>query len=158
MKTLVILAFVAASLGAQTLASFTATRETTGTTEKVTIQQPASGSRTVVFKEAYVYCSSGCDIAQSRNGTGATSMALTRQPLNPEAVPSAAATAWHTSNVGAGSAIAPTVTLGSTTGYEKTLDLSGIRLVGDGITKNYTVSVTNAGGGTIRVVIKWSEE
>lgn len=138
------------------LAGYTANKETTGTTEKITIQQPASGSRRIRFSQAYVYCSVACDVSQSRNGTAASSTTLAVAKLNPADAGAASATAWSTSNVGAGTTIAPAVPLAD--GQDKTLDLTGLYMQGDGTTNNYTLSVTAASAATIRISIKWYEE
>jgi hypothetical protein len=151
-----ILFSVAAFAQLPSLAGYTAFKETTGTTEKVTIQQPASGSRRVRFAAAYVYCSVACDVNQSRNGTAASSTSLTPAKLNPADAGTAAATAWHTSNVGSGTTISTAVTLSA--GASQTFDLNGLYMYADGTSNNYTISVTGTSSGTIRVAVKWYEE
>jgi hypothetical protein len=141
----------------KTLAVYIAARESSGTTEKLTIQQPASGSKRVRFISAYVYCSAGCTVTQSRNGTAATSTSLTVGKINPESTPNGpTATAWHTSNVGSGTSIGGNLTLDSTNAYQAILDLDGIYMMDDGTAINYTIAVS-ATSGTNRIVIKWEE-
>lgn len=161
-RLIALIVLAACSLLAQvpngpTLAVFTASKETTGTSEKITIQQPDSGSRKVRFVAAYIYCSAGCDVVQSRNGTAATGTALTPAANNGSSSPTAKANAFHTSNVGSGTAVGATLTLGSATGYEKALDLSGIYMMDDGTSINYTIAATAPSSGTIRVSVKWEE-
>lgn len=138
------------------LSGYTANKSTTGTTEKITIQQPASGSRRVRLVSAFVYCSVGCDIDQSRNGTAATSTTLATSKLNPSDAGASSATAWSASNVGAGTTIAPTITISP--GVNQPIDLQGLYLIGDGSGNNYTIAITAGTSGTIRVSVKWYEE
>jgi hypothetical protein len=157
-RLLAVLFFCVAAFGQQitNLAGYTANRSTTGTSEKVTIQQPASGSRRIRLISAYVYCSAGCDVDQSRDGTAATSTSLAVSKLNPTDAGPSAATAWYSSNVGAGTAIGPTVTLQA--GVGQAMDLNGIYLNGDGTGINYTLAVSSGTSGTIRISIKWVAE
>lgn len=85
---------------------YMATRSVTlsGATDKVTIQQPASGARNVRFKGALVSCSVACTITLSQNGTTASTTALAVTPLNLSPTP--AALAFSASNAGNGTTIA----------------------------------------------------
>lgn len=139
-------------------ATFTVTKETTGTSEKVTIQKPASGSRSVRLVSALVYCSVECTVTQSRNGTAATTTTLTSsiKGNNPESASTSNLTAYHTSNVGAGTAIGGTVTVfAGAPGVS--LDLSKIKMYGDGTAINYSLAVASSTSGTLRITLMWDE-
>ena len=154
---LLVLLLLAATLSAQRyyLRHYEALKETAlaAAAEVVTIQQPATGSRTVYFKEAYVYCSVACTFTVERDGVAAAGTALTVLLLH-AGNPATAVTAWHTSNVGAGTTVSPTYALGA--GDYIIIDLTRFVLVGDGTAKNLTVR-TNSITGTVRIAIIWEE-
>lgn len=123
--------------------------------EIVTVQQPAAASRTIYPKEAYVYCSVACTFTVERDGTAATGTALTVISLH-ASNPTTAVTAWHTSNVGAGTTVSPTYALGGGAENWLLIDLTKFVLVGDGTAKNLTVR-TSSITGTARISIVWEE-
>lgn len=124
--------------------------------EKVTIQQPATGSKRVILESAYTYCSVVCTITFSVDGAAATATALTRNQLFRSGTTTAAtATAWSGSDVGAGTAISPAYNVAAGTG--QSFDLAGVVLQGDGTGKNFTVA-TNSITGTVQIVVTWREE
>src|SRR5690242_4256563 len=71
-----------------------------GTAEVITVQQPASGAKNVSFVAAYVDCSAVCTITLERDGTAATTTALTVVQVNPDFNVAATANAFSASNVG----------------------------------------------------------
>lgn len=126
----------------------------------LTVQEPATTpARQVQFTSAVVQCSGQAfSVDQSQNGTGASATAGTAVPLIPIATTLAgggtvAATAkvFTASNVGAGTATAPT--LSYTAGDPRVIDLSPRTMGGAGITNNYSVKVTNNGGSSCNAVI-----
>lgn len=133
---------------------YTVVRDATlsGAAEVVTIQQPATGASKVRLLWASVYCSVACDVTQERNGTAATTTAATAAKVNPDKADSAAATVFHTSNVGVGTVISKTPTSGGTA----TISFDKIVLVGDGTTKNYTIRTSSITGRVV-IVLAWEE-
>lgn len=135
--------------------AYTASRENTGlsnSAEVVTIQQPASGSRTVVFKRASIYCSVACTVTLERDGTAATATSLTVVKAHSGAA-TATATAWRGSDVGVGTVVSKHYIGAGTT---LPLDLSAMYLIGDGTAKNLTLR-TSAITGTAVINILWEE-
>jgi hypothetical protein len=99
----------------------------------LTIQQPATGFKQVNFIGAVAQCPGQTfTVDQSQNGTAASTTSGSAVPLIPypatsakpdgTAVPVATATVWTNSNVGAGTAVAPTLTY--TSGNIATTDIS----------------------------------
>jgi hypothetical protein len=109
----------------------------------------------VYFKEAYVYCSVACTFTVERDGVAAAGTALT-VILKHASNPATAVTAWHTSNVGAGTTVSPTYALGGGIENWLVIDLTEFVLVGDGTGKNLTIR-TSSITGTARISIKWEE-
>lgn len=128
-------------------------------TGALTIQQPATGSRTVRLISAYVECSVDCTVTVERDGTAATETALTAARISPTnaggTVPAAKAGAYHTSDVGEGTDLTTALRLLATE-QGKTLDLTGIYLVGDGATKNVTLRSSSI-TGEFSASIRWEE-
>lgn len=120
--------------------------------EAITVQQPTTLARTLRFSAAWVDCSVACTVTISRNGTAASSTALTPVPLNVGSA-AAAATGWRSSNVGAGTVIG---TFALPAGAGTPVNLSGVVLTGNGNTKNVTVSVASL-TGTVHIMIRWTE-
>lgn len=119
--------------------------------EAVTIQQPASGGRTVNFDTALLYCSVACSVELERDGTAATGTALTPVVLT---FGTATADAFHTSDVGNGSTVTEyNVSAGETLG----IDLRGIRMTGNGTGQNLTFR-TNTISGDVRITVVWREQ
>lgn len=154
MRTLLFALLVCAALSAQTtLPSYVAFREAslTAAGEVVSIQQPVSPTKTVNFEGASVYCSAACDVTIERDGTAATTTALTVAPVATDTI-AGSALAFHTSNVGSGTVLAKhAVAAGEIMSFE----LKGMRLpriAG----KNVTIRVSSI-TGTARVLVKWTE-
>ena len=118
----------------------------------VTVQQPATGSRLVVFDFAEVYCSAACVVSISRDGTAASTTAATEVSLNGGLT--ATATAFYDSNAGAGTAIK---TLNLSAGQTATIDLDGFILEPDNSTANNLTIQTDAISGTAYIYIRWQE-
>lgn len=156
MSTLFVLAALAAAVApAQDTAwRYVAARDaTTVTASVVTVQQPATLARNVQFEQAIVCSSTAGSFTVERNGTAASSTALTVALLS-SVNPAVKATAWHTSNVGAGTVISGTVLVAA--GTCATYDMSGIRLIGSGTTKNVTVRGALA-SGNMHITVRFRE-
>lgn len=128
-------------------------------TSKLTIQQPATGGKQVIYNYAVVQCPGQTfSIDQSQNGTGATTTAGTAIALIPNSTATAAAKVFTASNVGGGTAAGPTLTF--TAGGPQIVDLSQRSTGLSGITNNFTVTLTNTGAGscTGAVSIYWAEK
>lgn len=133
---------------------YTATKETdlSGAAEVVTVQQPATGAKTVRFVGAYIYCSVACNVTLERTGTAATSTALTRVPVH-EDMAAAVATAWSSSNVGVGSVVGKySIAAGGST----SIPMETMALYGNGTGKNVTLR-TSSITGNVKIIIQWKE-
>ena len=125
-------------------------REDTGGTPVITIQQPASPTRTVTFEGALFTTGAACTITLEINGTAATGTALTVRKLNTKA-PAATATGWYASDAGTGTVIHK---------YELTavgtypINKAGLAL-GPVAAQNFTFR-TNC-GTSLKSTIFWSE-
>ena len=122
-----------------------------GAAEVITVQQPATGGKCVQFKTLTLYALAAATFTLERDGTGATTTALT--VIAKGGAPTPAFTAFNSSNVGSGTVLeAFTLVAGQT----MVVDLAGYRLCGDGIGKNFTVR-TNSLSTTVRICIKADE-
>jgi hypothetical protein len=142
------------ALGQPQAGFYCATKTTalSGAAEVVTVQQPATGARSVSFSGASIYASVETGLLLQRDGTAASSTTLAPAKLNASA-DTAAATAWSSSNVGSGTTLAAyTVPAGGTL----VLDLSGIWLLGNGTAKNLTLRTASV-TGTVKINICWRE-
>lgn len=133
---------------------------TSATSNILTVQQPASGSRAVSFKVAYVECTVACTATLKRDGTAASTTEITPSKLNTvnsrgDTIPVASADAFRSSNVGAGTAISPAYQIPAN-GW-KNIPLVGKVLEGNGNTKNFTVDVASSSSGTLTIIVKWEE-
>lgn len=121
----------------------------------ITVQQPATGGRSVEFKSAYVGCSVACTVTLERNGanTFASTTALTVANVNPNEV-AASATAFYDSNVGTGTVLnIVQIAAGSFIVF----DLTGVYLpAAGGKGANMTLR-TSAITGNTDISIKWTE-
>lgn len=136
---------------------FIAYKETTAaTSEAITIQQPASGARTVHLVIASVYCSVACTATFEIDGAAATTTTLAIAPivLPRSGSVSIKTTAFSASNVGAGTVLGKT-SIGA--GVSQPFDLTGIKLQGDGTGKNFTIKISSASGNYV-VQIKGREQ
>lgn len=121
-----------------------------GTAEAVTVQMPANaGARSASFTGASIYCSVECEFTVERDGTAATTTAITVQKLNSTAA-TATATAYSSSNVGTSTVIGRQVTpAGATVALD--LGMKGL-VAGDNLTIR-TAAIT----GTVIINIDWVE-
>lgn len=120
-----------------------------------TVQQPASGAKTIQFTEAFISTAGAIDLSFTCNGTAATTTAVTPSVSNPGVTPTATATAFHTSNAGTGTACGPSA-VPLSAGAATTLDISDYQLRGNGTTKNFTIRTTSTSSRVV-IVIKWRE-
>jgi hypothetical protein len=119
----------------------------------VTIQQPSTGARQLVFEGATIYCSVACVPALEINGAAATATAGTATKLDTRA-PAATAAVFTGSDVGAGTVINryPIAAGGQTTIFKAGLTLG----VSTGVRQNLTIR-TDSISGTVRILLMWSE-
>ncbi len=157
LRPFILLLFVGVCLAqapTSVLNTFIISKETvlSGSAEVVTVQQPASSARTVQGVAASIYCSVACVIELERDGTAATGTTLTVVDVAGQST-SAAATAWHTSDVGNGTTLSKH-TIGA--GNTLVLDLNALYLVGAGTAKNFTLR-TDSITGTVQINVMWRE-
>lgn len=120
-----------------------------GAAEVVTVQLPASTNRTARLVGASVYCSVECEFTLERDGSLATTTALTPAKLfSTDATVTAGA--YHTSNVGSGTTFARHVV---PAGGTLSLDLADVGLKAGETFTVRTASIT----GTAIVNVKWEE-
>ena len=120
--------------------------------EVVTVQQPASGSKTTVFEFADVYWAVVCEVTLERDGTAATGTAITAVGLG--FTSSNVTNAFHTSDVGAGTVIKVFVLAA---GETISIDLNGVVMQGDSTAVNLTFR-TNSITGDVKIWVRWREE
>jgi hypothetical protein len=125
----------------------------TGAAVVVTIQQPSTGARQLVFEGGTIFCSVPCVPALEMNGTAATATPAGVIKLDTRA-PSATAGVFTGSDVGAGTVINRyPIAAGGQTDILK----SGLTLgVSTGVRQNLTIR-TDAISGTVRILLMWSE-
>lgn len=120
--------------------------------EVITIQQPSSGARSVRFEAATLYCSVACEVTLERDGSAASSTALTVNKLAGSAVPNPTVQAFSSSNVGSGTVLARyNVPAGSTL----VVDLGSFGWV-EGSNRNITFR-TDAITGVFVINVFWTE-
>lgn len=127
-------------------------------TTTLTIQQPTTSGRQVTYFSAIVQCpGQSFSVDQSENGTAASATAGTAVALIPTTA-TARANVFTASNVGAGTATAPTLTYAS--GAIAVIDLSQRTTGLSGNTNNYSIKLTNTGSAscTGTVSIYWMEK
>jgi len=130
------------------------TTNLSGAAEVITVQQPASGPRTVEFRSAYIDCSVACTVTLERNGNAATSTSTPVVPVAAGTAQTATATAWASSNVGTG--VVLQVSTISAGGF-LVFDLAGITLPPKpDLSQNFTLR-TSSITGTVNITIKWTE-
>jgi hypothetical protein len=137
--------------------SYTASQTTSlsAAAEVVTLQAPGSAgtipAKLIHLNAAAISCSVACTVTLERDGTAASTTALTPQAVNREA-PAAIALAYHASNVGVGTVVAQyPIAAGGTL----TLDLADKFLWT--AQENLTLR-TNSITGTVYINVKWSEQ
>ena len=152
MRILCLLLLLAGGLRAADFIAFKSTT-LTATPETLTVQQPATGSKSVAFLSAYAYCSVACTVTVSRSGIAATTTAFTPASLS-QPTDTPATTAFHTSNVGAGTTLA---TYSLAAGESLPLDLTSMGMIGDNTARNLSIG-TDSITGTAKIGIKWREQ
>ena len=142
-------------IGCLRAADFLAFKSTvlSGTAETVTVQQPATGAKSVSFLDGWAYCSVACTVTLSRSGTAATTTALTPVSLS-QPTETVATTAFHTSNVGSGTTLA---TYDLVAGQTISLDLRSLAMIGNNTARNLSIGVGSI-TGTVMIGIKWREQ
>lgn len=140
------------------LNSYTATcvLSLSSSSKACTLQQPATGARTVQLVSAYVHSTAAISITQERDGTAASATAATEVAVNPSETATATVTAFTDSNVGVGTVIAGTDSVKIAANSAVVLDLEDIQMRGNGTGKNYSIR-TSSGTATVTVVLKWRE-
>jgi len=107
MRSLLALALLAAVLpcfAADEYRLYFTRRVTTGSSESLTIKQPTSGAREIVFEGLLITAPSACTLAIELNGTAATTTAATPLALNTKA-DAAHALGFVASNAGSGTVV-----------------------------------------------------
>jgi hypothetical protein len=151
MRLILIICLLAVPLLAQR-GTYTVERKSTlsGTAEVITVQIPAATTTvTMQMVKASVYCSVQCEITLERDGTAAANTALTPVPtfVGAQAV---AATAYRSSDVGAGTVLARYIVAA---GQTLLLDLTDVRISPGG---NFSIR-SDAITGTFLNTTKWRE-
>jgi hypothetical protein len=155
MKRLLLLLLAVLPIGAQTY-TYTASQTTVlaAAAEVVTIQAPGTAgssiARLITLAGVSLNCSVACTINVERDGTAATTTAITAVPLN-RLFPPAEAQVFKSSNVGAGTVVASyPIAAGGTL----SLDFTGKALStgADNLTFR-----TNSITGTVVINAKWTE-
>lgn len=127
----------------------------------LTIQQPASGAKTVSFITAIAGCGSNAfTLTQAYNGSAATNTSASVIAMMTTSTNTTnAALAFSASNVGAGTAL-PSIPQYSA-GSIAVIDLTkpGASMTGNGTSKNYSLTLTNNGSGSCTAVLDiiWQE-
>jgi hypothetical protein len=151
-KLILLLALVPGLLLAQR-GTYTVERKTSlsASAETITVQLGSAVGvvRSVGFVTASVYCSVACEVTLERDGTLATTTAITPQKVNPEDNV-VTATAYRSSNVGSGATIGRQI-LGA--GALMVFDLHDVGLTAG---KNFSIK-TDSITGTVVINIKWKE-
>ncbi len=155
MKRLLLLLAIALPLAAQT-PTYTATQTTSlsSAAEVITIQAPGAANtrptKLITLAGVSVYCSVACTVTIERDGTAATTTALTPASLDYH-FPVALATTYHSSNVGTGTVLSSYAIAAMATAV---IDLSSKQLLsgGDNLTLR-TSSIT----GTVVINLQWTE-
>lgn len=159
-KLVAALLFVAPFFGQTTnpdkdaLFSTAKTTTLTAAAEVLTVQHTATTNRTLTFRYAYIYCSVACTVALERSGTAATSTtnAIVNNNPNNTFAQTTTATAYSTSNVGAGSVVN---TYQVAAGAFQSIDLTNF-ILPSGIADNLTLR-TNSITGTVQLQLQWVE-
>lgn len=127
--------------------------------ETVTIHQSgtAVSVRKAYLDAASIYCSVPCVVTLERSGAAPTTTELTPVALNnwgSGVTPSTTVKVYHTSNVGAGTAVAAYPVPADST---LVLDLHGMVLAGGTSTTRNVTLKTDSITGVVRLVLKWRE-
>ncbi len=120
----------------------------------LTVQQPATGGKRVTFDSATLYCENACVVTLERDGTAATTTAAVEVTLDETINTAPTATAFSTSNVGAGTTIS---VYRLAAGVTFTIDISNIKMSGNGTTKNISLRTASTTGEIARTLV-WVED
>lgn len=134
--------------------NYVVTKQTSlsGAAEVITVQQPATGSRQVSFKSAFVDCSVACTVTLERNGTAATATTLAVRNVNPGEL-AASAVAFSSSNVGTGTVLG---TASLVAGGAVIFDLTGINFAQGSVANNNLTIRTSSITGTVDISISFT--
>lgn len=162
MKQLLLSLLLAVPLAAQVGTFHTPATGTlnSSTATTLTIQQPASGAKSVTFVAATATCAGQSYTTELRyNGTAASSTSAIIVPMLTSGTSTPTTTAWSASNVGSGSSLGSILpwTAGSIASYD--LTKPGASLIGSGTAKNFSIILTNTGVSscTYTLDVIWSE-
>lgn len=127
---------------------YVVTRDVTlaSSADAVTIQQPSSNSRVVRGAKVFIRCIAACDVTIEREGTAATTSAVTPVAVNPSTSNAAHVTAFVASDVGVGTVVArDSIPANGFTIF----DMSKVTLNGSGTSKNFTIRIASMTGRVI---------
>lgn len=133
-------------------ANYTAYREASlsAAAEAVTIQQPASPTRTAYITGAWIYCSVACVVTLEHSGSAATTTSFTPTAATP-GIGASTIMAFHTSNVGSGTVVSK-YDLGA--GETKSLAMTAVLpMVANSNMTFRIASIT----GSVRITWMWNE-
>lgn len=155
MKRIALGILAAASAWAQQTTTYMVHKQTalTSAAEVVTIQQPSSGSKRVIFLSAYFDCSVACSFTLERNGTAASATTLTVNNLNLGETPPTT-TAWSGSNVGNGTVLA---TYTCAAACSLPIDLTGLVFPPSNSTATNVTLRSSSITGTVDILFKYQE-
>ena len=128
----------------------------------ITIQQLASGSKTVELCSGFVYCASACTATEEVSGTAATATAMAAESASATASllillraaslgGGPVASVFKDSNSSSGKVLMPYILVA---GEKLPLSLEGIGLLGNGTTVNFTLRSST---GTGELSVSWKE-
>jgi hypothetical protein len=123
-----------------------------GAVETVTVQQPASGAKSVHFQTVTLSTTAAVTFTLKYDGTAATGTAGTVLALSRDRA-AGKATVWHTSDVGAGSTL-HSYTMAAD--EEMSIDLSELSMLGNGTAKNVSIA-TDSVTATVEITFNWEE-
>ena len=153
-RILLAIALSACSLLAQGV--YTAEYKATGLSSAASVVTVQVGNITTIkavyLQSAAVYCSVQCEITLERDGSQATATALTPTATSSGA-PTVKATAWRSSDAGAGTVLARYVIPAGGTLF---LELTDVVLVPARVLENFTVRTAAISGNAV-IVVKWKE-
>lgn len=146
---LIILSLLTLALYAQGTYVIERKSSLSASTEAITVQLPAGTNRTLKLQDASVYCSAQCEATLERDGSLATTTAITPAKLNSTDA-TAAAQAFRSSNAGSGTSIGRQV-IGA--GQVFILDLQEVGLKAG---ESFTVRIDSI-TATVIINVKWRE-
>ena len=135
-------------------AVYTVSKTTTlaGTTEVITVQQPATSGKIVRFTSAYMDSVGACQVTVERNGTPATVTTLTPIAASPSS-PAPTTNGFSGSDAGVGSII---TRLNIPANGSAIVSLTGVMFNQGGTGNNLTVRYASC-TGVVNIVITYTE-